>query len=273
MNASPGHSMLVRTGCLRLALAVFLVALPGCLIIPTPQFDSGETRRNLRPDTPAQFQPGKTTRTEVLLALGEPDATSADERKLAYRSEKIAAIVLAGGPGAGAAAPLTKDEYLVCEFDARGRLVTAERSTHWLDSADVTRKVGPPAAAGPSAADVRINTRAEWLAGVDDYRTQGFTGAQWLPGQLILTDSQLRFFSRSDFGNAPPAFALPYRDLTSVAEDRFFLGRLLAIQTRTGKHYALRIWAAKKWTTDTAKLHEVLAFLNTRMARRGPGRD
>jgi hypothetical protein len=247
-------------------VAVCGLTLTGCLIIPTPQFHSGNARRNLGPDTPARFEPGKSTRTDVILALGEPDAVSADERRLAYWSEKVAGFLLVGGYGAGAAAPLTKDEYLVCEFDARGRLLKAERSTHWLASAKVEQKVGPSADAGGPAANVHVDTRASWLEGVNDYRTLGFTDAKWTPGHLVVTDSELRFFARSDFGNAPPTLTLPLRTVSTVSEDRIFIGDLLAVRTSNGKCHTFQIWGDHQWTIDRDKQHEVAALLNARIA-------
>lgn len=54
-----------------LALAlVLLVGVPGCLILPTPEFNSGSARANVSTTPPQQFVPGKTTRREVVLGLG-----------------------------------------------------------------------------------------------------------------------------------------------------------------------------------------------------------
>ena len=245
-------------------LAGLLLLQTGCIILPTPHVNTGEARRNLHPDTLTRFEPGKTTRTDVLLALGEPDAVSGDERKLAYRSQKMVGLMLVGGYGAGAAAPLTKDDYLVCEFDARGRLVKAERSSHWLGSAALEGKIGPAGTGVQAHGKVRIDTRASWLSGVDDYRTKGYAGARWVEGRLVLTDTHLRFSSRGDFGNAPPVFSLPLRAITAATEDRVFIGSLLAIETRGGKHHAFQIWGDHKWTIDREKLGEIVALLNHR---------
>jgi len=271
MNRSTGHA-LPNTARLPqwwrlVAVTLCCLTLAGCIIIPTPQFNSGNARRNLGPDTPARFEPGKSTRTDVLLALGEPDAVSADERTLAYRSEKVAAYLLVGGYGTGAAAPLTRDEYLVCEFDARGRLTKVERSTQW-GSAKLERKVAPSGSVGGPTAKVRIDTRASWLSGVDDYRTKGFADAKWVQGRLVLTDTELRFFSRSDFGNAPPALSLPLRTLSAASEDRIFIGSLLAVHTRSGKSYAFQIWGDHKWTIDRNKQSELAAILNRKIDSR-----
>ena len=118
---------------LGLALALTL-ATSGCLIIPTPEYDSGKARANINKKTPQRFEPGKTTRAEVMMALGEPDAVTPDERKLAYRSEKVCGLWFVGGGYSAAGGTITKDRYFVAEFDERGVLLKAERSSTWIGS-------------------------------------------------------------------------------------------------------------------------------------------
>jgi outer membrane protein assembly factor BamE (lipoprotein component of BamABCDE complex) len=115
---------------------VFALAMTsaGCLILPTPEFDSGEARANIKKKTPAQFEPGKTTRAEVILALGEPDAVSPDECSLVYRSEKVCGLWFVGGYYSGAGGTIERDRYLVAEFDAHGVLAKFERSAPWVGS-------------------------------------------------------------------------------------------------------------------------------------------
>jgi hypothetical protein len=67
--------MLAQAG----VLAVFT---SGCLIIPTPHFDSGKARANLDKNSPQRIEPGVTRREQMLLQLGEPDAVSSDKRKI-----------------------------------------------------------------------------------------------------------------------------------------------------------------------------------------------
>ncbi|MCX6867218.1 MAG: hypothetical protein NTV46_13550 [Verrucomicrobia bacterium] len=223
------------------AALVVLLGMTGC-VIPTPGLDSGEARRNIRKESAGQFQPGKTTRADVMLTLGEPDAVSPDEHMLAYRSEKVAAIFLVGAGYSGGGGSIEKDEYLVFEFDERKRLRKTERSTHWFGSADPAQKLGLSAAATRRDSNIRIETRASWLSGVDDYRKKGFVGAEWVPGTLVLTDTRLR-------------------------EDRLFIGRLLAVHTRAGQHYAFQIWGESSWTIDRAAVSKIQQFLSAKIPR------
>ncbi|MCX6876986.1 MAG: hypothetical protein NTW21_24700 [Verrucomicrobia bacterium] len=262
-----------HAGSRRCLVAALACGVTGC-IIPTPWIDSGAARHNIRKETPGQFQPGRTTRAEVMLALGEPDAVAPDERKLAYRSEKICAIWLVGGSYSGGGGSLEKDDYLVFQFDAGGRLRKTERSSHWLTSAALDRKLGTTApAASRRDAGIRTETRANWLSGVDDFKARGVTEAKWVPGKLVLTASELRFFSRSKFANAPPIFILPYTTITEASEDKLFIGSLLAVRTRTGKHYAFQIQGDSAWSIDRQALREIRDFLDSKIHRHPAVKD
>jgi hypothetical protein len=255
--------------CLRGCALLLACVTPSCLILPTPPLHSGDARENVDASAAAGFQVGKTTRAEVILTLGEPDTVTADERKLAYRTEKVRALLFIGGYGAAAGAPITKDDYLVFEFDARGRLVSSSTSGHWGWHADPGRTLGesaPPAPAQPCA----WSGDASWLVGVDDYRALGFTGnLEWLRGRLTLTGEGLEFRSKKEFANAPPALTLPYREITSVAEDRMLLVvRLLAVHTRGGKTLAFQVFGTPSWRSDPQRLREARDLIQTRLPRR-----
>jgi hypothetical protein len=116
-------------------LMTFLLGLSsGCLIIPTPESDSGNARANLNPQSITNIQPAITTIQDVILALGEPDAVSPDERKLVYRSEKIVGVwFIAGGYNADGGV-LTRDRYLLIELDERGVVQSRKLSAPWFPS-------------------------------------------------------------------------------------------------------------------------------------------
>lgn len=252
MNATIRRSMLC---------CVFLLAgvTPCCVILPTPPYHSGNARDNVDAAATARFRPGKSTRADVILALGEPDAVTANERTLAYRTEKVRAILVVGGYGAGAAAPISKDEYLVFDFDGRGRLVASRTSDHW-GHADMGRTLGATTTRREGS---DWSGDASWLVGADDYRSKGFKpGLEWVRGSLELSKDRLQFRSRKDFANAPPALTLSYRDVTAVAEDRLLLGSVLAIHTRSGKALAFQVLGKTTWRSDVQRLREARDFIS-----------
>lgn len=244
----------------RLSTTAVLAALSqGCLLIPTPGLKADDARQNLGDEIETRFSPGKTRRSDILLALGEPDAITADERRMAYRSRKIAALVVVGGYGSAAVAPLTKDDYLVFEFDTSGRLHRTRRSSHWLNNAGLEETLGSPISQPP--ANTRIDTRASFLAGTRDYRklTQG-TGT-WQEGRIRLTDTTLHFHALQDPGNAPPTLSLSFRDITGVSAVSFLVGHMLGIDTRDGRHLAFLIRGDSRHWISRQKLDEVLTYL------------
>jgi hypothetical protein len=251
---------------------VLLVCTSGCLILPTPEFNSGKARANITKKTPARFELGKTTRAEVVLGLGEPDAVSPDESKLAYRSEKICGLWFVGGQGGGASGAFTKDRYLVAEFDARGVLLKLERSATWAGSsaaptvlsqaamADATA----PAAASPQTA-IRLQKPARWLAGMDGYKPAGATTTLGEPGQLLLSDSELSFVSGTEFANVGPALALPYGAIATVRVDKFGFGRRLVVRSCSGEVHAFEVLGPKGLAQDRQSLQSVTEFLQARI--------
>lgn len=105
-----------------ISLPVLLIVggMTACVVVPTPPTHSGNARQNVDASTSTRFHPGKSTREGVILSLGEPDVSTADERKLSYRTEMTKAWLLVGGYASGAAARINKDDYLVFEFDRKG---------------------------------------------------------------------------------------------------------------------------------------------------------
>ena len=115
-----------------LAVVALMFGATGCLVIPTPHSDSGYARTNVNQHAQEQFVPGKTTREDVIVALGEPDAVSMDEHHLAYRSEKVVALWIVGGGYSTTGGTIYKNRFCVFEFDSQGRFQTV-RQTGQLD--------------------------------------------------------------------------------------------------------------------------------------------
>ena len=118
-----------RIATIALVALALAYGTTGCLIIPTPHSDTGYARTNLDLRTPEQFTPGVTPRQDIILALGEPDAVSWDERQMAYRSEKVVALWLVfGGYSGSDAGTIYKNHFYVFEFDPQGRFQTVTKT-------------------------------------------------------------------------------------------------------------------------------------------------
>jgi len=73
-------------------LVVMLTWLATGCYLPIRQVPADS--RGRFPAVPESFESGRTTRTDVLLVMGEPDDVSPDERLLTYRSTTIDGVVI-----------------------------------------------------------------------------------------------------------------------------------------------------------------------------------
>lgn len=113
----------------RLVLLVLTgVVLSGCILIPTP---SVAGYRVIPDKTIESLEPGKTTRADVLLKLGEPGERLEDDRIFVYHWEQVAGFGMIPTALGGS---ITNDYYLGLEFGPDNRLKRVkEFSEGWLD--------------------------------------------------------------------------------------------------------------------------------------------
>ena len=100
------------------------VGLSGCILIPTPSVIGYSVITN---KTIESLEPGKTTRADVLLKLGEPGERLENDRIFVYHWEQVAGFGIAPGS-------ITDDHYLGLEFGRDNRLKRVkEFSGGWLN--------------------------------------------------------------------------------------------------------------------------------------------
>jgi|GEM_PF-2202356 len=233
-----------RFGLRCAAVLVLAFGTVGCLVIPTPHADTGFARTNLTKLTPQQFTVGQSTLEDVVLALGEPDAVSADEHRLAYRSEKNVAIWIiaaAGEYGGGATGGgINRERFYRFDFDSQGRLRAITQRGKLLGNVGFAEvEVSHPlfedgnsnaVPSGLAGEQIRaVYPYASWLPGVDGYQSKGALYEVGSPGRLVLTESNLNFFVDSQFANTGPALRLPLASVTGVRVNRFLLARRLVV--------------------------------------------
>ena len=111
---------------LRITIAIGVVlSFAACVYIPTPEHEdpiiAGSARGRVPMDTSNAFILGKSTRTDVLLALGNPSSREGSDRYLTYSWSAIqgyAFLLLPGAPSA----EVRNIHDLVFEFNNDGRL-------------------------------------------------------------------------------------------------------------------------------------------------------
>jgi len=237
----PGPSFAADIFALPAALTL-LMFVPGCVIIPTPEFDSGSARANLNKQSPAQLEPGVTTMEDVLLRFGEPDAVSPDERKLGYRSEKVVGIWILAGGYCAASGAITRDHYLLVELDENGVVRNRALSGQWLFPTTPDTLLETKGWLGASSASMdetaTISGQVFWFPNTEGFKKFSLGPGEYSRGYLALTSSALQFRDRTQLGNTSPRWVLPYSMLTECRIAKFGFGRRVVIRTRDDQVYS-----------------------------------
>jgi len=131
-----GLTSLLQAG---LSLALGLVTTGCAFVFPVPcGYHTQGSRQNLNEETRRDFQPGKTSLDDVVLALGEPDQIIASPLKLTYEWERVNFHLVSGwaiglpapgtGIGNGSHVVYGHRRALVFNFDSTGVLEGVESS-------------------------------------------------------------------------------------------------------------------------------------------------
>ena len=113
--------------CRMVLLVLTGVGLSGCILIPTPSVVGYSVITNKSIES---LEPGKTTRADVLLKLGEPGERLEDDRIFVYHWEQVTGFGMVPTALGGT---ITNDHYLGLEFRPDNRLKRVkEFSGDWL---------------------------------------------------------------------------------------------------------------------------------------------
>jgi outer membrane protein assembly factor BamE (lipoprotein component of BamABCDE complex) len=108
------------------------VLLTGCVVIPVDYYSAG-SRHNLSEKAALSLQPGKMTKEEVLVLLGEPDYVSEDGQRLDYRWKRVKAIVVIVAGSGCCAGEIQRSKRLQVWFDAN----------EYISHVDIVKGWGP----------------------------------------------------------------------------------------------------------------------------------
>lgn len=285
----------VRFGALCLGVTALMLGTAGCMVIPTSHSDTGYARTNVTTLTLQAFAPGQSTLEDVMLALGEPDAVSAREHKLAYRSEKRVAVWIVtlasyGGNGAVASGDFNQERFYIFEFDSQGRLQKASRigniqgktdfaanSTSGIASAyrnsggTIVSQPLPDEGLGDNVPSCvsgepirRIYPNASWVANIYDEPDSRSIDANGDWGRLVLTESNLLFFCNARFANEQPALRVPLACVTDASVGNYPPGKRVVVQTQSGKIYSFEIRRTGSHRQDKPAMQAACAFIQSK---------
>ena len=100
-------------------LALTGLGLSGCLIIPTPSHGGVAV---IPEETIGSFEPGTTTRADVLLRVGVPAKRLQEDRFFVYEWERIHAYLIVWLLFDGVGQEIYRPHYLGLEFTPKGRV-------------------------------------------------------------------------------------------------------------------------------------------------------
>jgi outer membrane protein assembly factor BamE (lipoprotein component of BamABCDE complex) len=105
-----------------LIIAALIPSAGGCILVPTPSHksDTFATRQNLSHKSAEQIQVGVTSREQVLLLFGEPDATFDRQRRFVYLWADVTAWWFAAAGNSSAGGEIGEGSALEIDFDPRG---------------------------------------------------------------------------------------------------------------------------------------------------------
>ena len=113
-------------------LALTGLGLSGCIILPIPTPSHGG-EGVITKETIESFEPGKTTRADVLLRLGDPAERFQEERFFVYQWMRINGYLEIVTPFAGAETPFRHSCYLGLEFTPDNRVKRVKVLDPWFN--------------------------------------------------------------------------------------------------------------------------------------------
>jgi hypothetical protein len=209
--------------CQRIVIITLLLGVSGCVVIPVPLpiDDAVEARRDSVGRSVTRFQTGVTTRRDILLALGEPDATSIDERKLVYWAPKWRVWCLLLGYYICDWDTLGDIDYIVAEFDGLGLLVKFEEAENCPPlMVPLTCYSGHKVLLQQGATKIDV---IKWH--LDKFQN----------GTIILTETELIFISHKPMANAPD-LQIAYSSISDVYIKGLAVDAL-CVRCRSGAEY------------------------------------
>jgi hypothetical protein len=112
-----------RFGCARIAVALFCLSLEGCIPFATSHLLDSNSRGDVTTATQQHLEIGKSTRADVLLALGAPDGRAADDSWFTYgsaRTSEVGGILFLIVSGVTTEHVNTHVSRLLVRFDSHG---------------------------------------------------------------------------------------------------------------------------------------------------------
>ncbi len=264
--------MSVRTPLCAIFCGLVVMDLASCFPIPRFPGDTSETRLNISSVAPESIMVGKTTRADVLLALGEPDGASEHGEQFIYTraTSKGGIFGLLIGPQVGwAGTERMVYRRLIITFDDQGVVASKrmESAACWESSLQETSSLPCVDVQGldvtsldilrtEEVSEVRAFPRLYWYPGIHGFQSfRGFTNffsdkgldefRRHTPGILVVGESHVYFFPPNADRETAPILKLSYDEIAEVFLDRFLGGGTLmcvVLKRNNGTYESFGVW-------------------------------
>ncbi len=277
----------------RIAIAATIAALcallAGCPIPIPPLGYEASSRGNVPAQRPDWLVDGKTTREDVMLRLGTPDAEAWNGDWIGYLSSKhrggIGFVIGGAGGGAGGFAVSSfTDRRLVVWFDSHGIVTKAtadekdcprgymagEATGSCLGFADIGEpaNISPGGAAMPAEATIESFYDVAWTTPFYDVGTfQIPPNYAAFRGPLRLTDGSLVASGKRAGGGGDGYVRIEFNDIADIA--RYTFGRHvgLVVKTTAGADYEFTVLAGAGEMIDRDRTDRLIKLVEERLRR------
>lgn len=266
---------LCLSGLFALALAI---CSTGCLVLPVNS-DSGYARTNLNQLTVQQFTPDVSTFEDVVVALGEPDAISSDERTVAYRSEKLIVTWFVATESGSFEGAIHRERFYLLEFDPQARLQNVIQHKAWAAAMTfggeaMLRPLNLEADAVPAnlAREQvrRVYPKCFWYLSANGRQNQRTDDLPVASGRLLLSDSNLFFISNTQLANTDPALKLSLAAVTEARLEKHLFSQFLVVHSYPDACNAFAIWKTNAFGQDGTAMQDAFEFIQSKMKSSKP---
>jgi outer membrane protein assembly factor BamE (lipoprotein component of BamABCDE complex) len=232
-------------------MSMLLTACP----IPLPRGDTSDSRQNVGDVVPDFIIAGKTTRSDVLLALGEPDGITEHGERFTYtrrtREGGVMFVMAAGSSAGGVSTETLTYRRLIVTFDGSGIVTNAHSEQVSCTERELMMGQGIRSTPCVSASghDLYLSsigtvfTPSLWHQGVHGFELiRGFhLESPAINGSLVVGETHIYFFLSDADSKSEPRLGISYADIENISVETFGFNKRVVIKRLSGMYESFSV--------------------------------